>query len=124
MVGKIAVLLLVVAGGLSARAEDPACVQVYRQSYMNYARSSAPDAKLSEANETYKIYFDYSNGVSDAYLEARSLFQALAVRPDGELLVLATLKVKMETGELCKWWSRPMRFSEIVEVLRQSILTE
>lgn len=124
MVGKMAVLLLVVAGGLSARAEDPACVKVYRQAYMDFARSSSPDAKLSEANETYKIYFDYSNGVRDAYVEAQRLFQALAVRPEQEQLVLATLKVKMEQGALCGWFSSPMRFSEVVEVLRPSVATK
>lgn len=117
MVGTILILMSLFMTGMTSHAANPPCVQVYRAAYFEFAKSTAPNAQLIEANEIYKIYFDFSNGISDAFVEAAPLFQALAIKPGFEHDTLLLLKLKIERGDLCKG-SSPMRYSEAVEALR------
>lgn len=116
---KMIFAVLVALASLGAHAEPSACEAGYRQAYLDYSSSYFSSQRTSEAHEIYKVYFDYTNHLIDAYAEAEPIFRWLALDKKKEPSLLAELARQIQNGELCLADGRtPKTFREIGQALR------
>lgn len=117
----VRIIILIWVAGLwaaGATAQSSPCVSLYRSSYVEYGASGG--VKSKEAAAIYLIFFDHSQNIREAYLEAFPIFSALGVSPDKESVVLNEFSKKMESGEFCPGGVR-YSLEQIVAALRSSL---
>jgi hypothetical protein len=105
-------------GWFTAGAQALTCEPLYRFAYVEFSKHGDPG--LREASDIYLMHFDFSNGISQVYAEARPLFAALNTPPAQEDRVLGLLVSKMKNGELCPG-GKTLGYMQTAELLRTSL---
>lgn len=112
-------LVLMASSLVAVHAGASPCESLFRQAYVE--ASMAGGISPRSTAEVYVVYFDFMNGVQEAYPAAAPIFKELGTPDERRTDVLRELSSRLQSGLLCTV-SGPMSWPEVVDNFRRNPL--
>jgi hypothetical protein len=105
----------------NSKSHAQSCEDSYRQAYLEYSARTDQHEKMPEDVQIFLIFFDHSNQINTAKLEARPLFQMMGAKPEQEVEILTELNRQMQSGALCGNFGYTKNLAQVAEGLRSGL---